>query len=126
MSNLRGSILVPGQSAREPKQGAAKNPTLAVLRKARALVAKGWTRFHFARNKYGHPVNVYGPAACRFCAAGSIVRVTRNDIAARDCAIKVLSGVVAGGTAPAFNDHPGTTKADVLSAFDRAIASVRK
>ena len=34
--------------------------------------------------------------------------------------------VVAGGVAPEFNDLPETRKKDVLDAFDRAIASVRR
>lgn len=94
-----------------------------VLRKARALVAKGWTQGTYARSKSGRPVKHLGRAAARFCAIGALDvaahssgdRFTYSD--ARD-ALRQAVGV---HLLPEWNDESGRTKADVLAAFDRAI-----
>ncbi len=108
-----------------------KSKIETVLRRARALVKRGWTKRAFARNKYGHEVALESNAACRFCAEGAIRRVTgetgdSDTSEATRKALPVLSGVVAGGIAPAFNDLRETKKADVIAAFDRAIAVASK
>ncbi len=47
---------------------------LKVLRKARKLILKGWTRQTFARDKRNEPVSAQSKKACKFCAAGAIYR----------------------------------------------------
>ena len=45
---------------------------LDILRKARELVASGWTTNNYARDAVGSPVNTTDAAAATYCATGSI------------------------------------------------------
>ncbi len=94
---------------------------LQALRKARALIAKGWTQGTFAKDRDGISVDVNDPDACRFCAAGAVLRVCGSG----SLFDKVLSGAL-GGLFPRFNDLPTTKKSDVLRVFDEAIKKVRR
>jgi hypothetical protein len=49
-------------------------PELKVIRLARRLIEKGWTRGNNARRRNGHKVMSNHPKAARFCARGAISR----------------------------------------------------
>ncbi len=99
--------------------------TLEVLEAARALIAKpgGWTQ------------NQYGYAKC-FCAAGAIWHAGHRFGVGGGDAISVLSSALGLRDRTAWeshdsplvewNDTPERTQADVIAAFDRAIATVRE
>lgn len=93
------------------------------LRKARALVEKGWTQRAMARDESRRRVNAVDPTACRWCAVGSVVSVTAARFDARYAkliyAVKHAAG--AAFTLASWNDAPCRTQAEVLAAFDRAI-----
>lgn len=102
---------------------------ITVLKRARAFLLKpgGWTKGRLARDKKGREVPVTSRRAVSFCAVGAICRV-----------LKIDSQILGQGT-PAhdlllpgtgetfvvdFNDKKGRTQAQVLKAFDRAIAKL--
>lgn len=105
---------------------------LTVLRRARALIVKGWTRGTFARDKSGREVGLYDKGACRFCADGALMRaagetthasIFAGTVYAR--AFHALAGCMTG-LPPTFNDRQNSKK-PVLAAFDAAIkAEARK
>jgi hypothetical protein len=99
---------------------------LDVLQGARALVMRGWTKFAKARDKIGYPVAYDSPNAVCHCAEGALLCAAGRETTAYLGAVKVMSGVVAGGILPPFNDLPETTQADVVAAFDRAIEMVSR
>ena len=86
---------------------------LRILRGARGLIEnpEGWTKHAYARKETGKWARVWDKKAACFCTVGAILR--------------------SGGFHPFFedaylalwNDAPGRTHAEVLSAFDEAIAS---
>lgn len=96
---------------------------LQVLRKARALVAKGWCQGATARGRSGKPVDDESRSAVEFCVVGALWRVAGGDFVPRIRARGALKQVV-GDSLISFNDAPGRKKATVLRAFDRAIAAV--
>ena len=96
---------------------------LQVLKAARKLIAAGWTRNTYARRKDGTPCNERSPVAARFCAMGAIDRAAGDAILAHLQARNVLREFM-GDNVVAFNDT--STKARVLAAFDKAIASASK
>jgi len=87
-----------------------------VLEAARARVAKGWTQKVFARDSDGNEAKADGPNACRWCAEGAISfgPGALNALILLECAI-------GGPGVVRWNDTPGRTQAEVISAFDRAI-----
>lgn len=97
--------------------------TKEVLVKARALVEKGWTKDAYARDSSGDRVPYYDFTACQWCMVGAVDAA--DDIRLRFSAKDILRRVI-GGQISAFNDAPSTTHADVLAAFDRAIAECEK
>lgn len=95
--------------------------TIQVLRKARALVKKGWTQGCMARSAKGNRITPFSPKACRFCAWGAIESAAReggNYFPAYKALERIVENV------PRFNDAPARTQRQVLAAFDRAIKSV--
>jgi hypothetical protein len=102
---------------------------LDVLIAARAEVAKGWAK--------GADYAGWTSSEGGVCAMGGIYRSAKTD----ECRYADLYGAAASALAPhvpadfecayysgpamvgEFNDHPSTTKADVLALFDRAIAA---
>ena len=96
--------------------------TLEVLRAARERIAKGWTRGTAARNAAGRSVNVRDPGAVQFCAVGAIMAACDGDTDTA-CVIRDLFADANGLDDPVstWNDSR-RTQADVLAAFDRAIA----
>lgn len=104
-----------------------------VLRKARALVVKGWTRKAYARDKWRHRVDINSPRATCFCGDGAVRKVTGLVDISRGPFNKptpiysrvraALDGAI-GGLFPEFNDSH--TKDDVVAAFDKAIKVASK
>jgi hypothetical protein len=105
----------------------------AILRAARARIADPahWTKGAFARtanvslDERGTGCNAVDPRATCWCAEGAIRFVTNDDRHAHEAVGKLLELAVDPGgrlSIATFNDSSGTTHADVLAAFDRAIA----
>jgi len=90
------------------------NPTVEVLTRARALVARGWVQYT------GHSIR-------GVCAAYAIMAVAQD--AMLDYANPVLVFLTAmrqetkthWPDIPGWNDMPGRTQAEVLAMFDKAI-----
>lgn len=96
-----------------------------ILVAARGLIEnKGWTQYAFARDAGNEPRGTTDPRASCFCTLGAVYRAA-DDLNADDLAPRAILrhlAVQSGyGGIPSFNDDPMTTKADVLSLFDRAI-----
>lgn len=103
-----------------------ENATIArLLRKARALVKAGRCQGTIARDSEGRPCGFSDPDATSFCAMGAILAVTvdYHICATTDAALALCRAVPAIdeiSEISAWNDHPTTKKADVLSAFSKA------
>lgn len=93
---------------------------LRVLRRARPLIAAGWTQYAFAKDDVGATVNSSSPNAVCWCSLGAI-NASIEMTGEYDAAKNVLSRV-AGENIGVWNDAPGRTQAEVLALFDRAIA----
>jgi hypothetical protein len=99
-----------------------------ILKEARKIIARpeAWTKGATARDVNGMGCYTDTAEAVCFCSMGAILRV-RNSMAKGYCpakedrAFRILSQTVRRPTA-AWNDDPATTHADVLNAFDHAIA----
>lgn len=100
---------------------------LRVLVAAQHLIADvGWTQEVYARDRDGRSVDSSDAAATHFCAIGAVRRACYDrkdhdwEKTVRDC--EELLNSAASGNAMALNDRSGTTRADVIKMFDRAIA----
>ena len=90
-----------------------------VLRKARSLVAKGWTRQQYFRLHAGRKC---------YCVSGAIAKacgVRFPDWGYQDATRVFQSAVCKGVFIPKWNDTQ-TDKRKVLKAFDKAIAFAQK
>lgn len=97
---------------------------LTVLRRARALIAGGWTQGAYMS------VGFFGR---RYCAVGAIAYsaglvpgLDTSTPAMTDArrALRTASGMEYYEGIETWNDNPRRTKQEVLAAFDRAIASL--
>jgi hypothetical protein len=97
--------------------------TVRILREARALVEKGWTQGARARMANGIAIDPGDPNAACWCPFGAIEKaeVTSAFCVATGEPMKLLKSAV-GDWPPKWNDRHGRTQAEVLAAFDRAIA----
>lgn len=102
-----------------------------ILRNARQVIAteNQWTQGRYARTRAGSPVTHQDPDAVCFCAVGALRRAEPDHTDAREAAARFLFLAVNDGRKPAdhiqipvFNDNPKTEHADVIRAYDRAIA----
>jgi hypothetical protein len=107
------------------KEQTTKEELVDVLVKARALVAKGWTKNSYAKTAKGDPVDWDDPKACRFCATGAVYRA----VGAYDTRIGMRTFALLDGhprmkdfdnDIVAFNDSQKTKK-PVLQIFDDLI-----
>ena len=57
-----------------PRPEFTERDTVWVLRKARALVKRGWVRDKWAKDAAGRVVHYDSPEACAFCLLGAIFR----------------------------------------------------
>ena len=113
-----------------------KSRILEILKMAHAKVQKGWTQGPYAVDERGVPCTSRSKDACKWCARGALsavvpdgayycnsyyeIRETQHEletvlekISNFDCLLK-------------FNEHPKTTKDDVLKLFDKTIHRVER
>jgi len=91
--------------------------TAQVLRKAKGLIRKhGWVQ------------RVFGNSETGYCVMGAIRRASPAlGVGGRDAFANALPSHMRGIVGPtAWNDAPRRTKAEVLRAFDKAIALAEK
>jgi len=81
------------------------------------LETKGWCQEYYALDKFGSPVHEKTPEACHFCGLGALNRVTPLQLDGELWNIREIFGAVHGVTIIKYNDAPGRTKAEVISAF---------
>lgn len=95
------------------------------LREARELIERGWCQYWDALNADGMAVYPNSDSAVAWCMGGACQRVGLHEGVFESFLIRAV------GSSPSwtnewpyldFNDAPGRTKAEVLAAFDRAIA----
>lgn len=98
---------------------------LEVLQKARERIAQGWTQCSFARTQTGSPCDSGDKRAVTFCAAGAINASSPPSSVERSEAHRLLGRVTLVSTME-FNDKRGRTQAEVLAAFDAAIAKAKE
>ncbi len=93
------------------------------LKAARELLARpnGWTTEAAARDATGRAVFTDSASAVCFCAYGAMwaVGVPASDITPEEL---LLEQAIDGEMIAAWNDTTGRTQAEVVAAFDRAIA----
>lgn len=96
-----------------------------VLRKARALLTPegAWTQGDYARDAIGREVGYLDPAATCFCTVGAVSAAASALGLNRRLGIDRLQEVLKWPHLPSWNDLPGRTQAEVLAAFDAAIAA---
>lgn len=90
-----------------------------VLVAARERIAKpgGWTQRAYARDAEGRATAIFGGRAVCYCALGALTSVDADPYV-----YAVLRNVVEVST-DLWNDAPGRTQAQVIAAFDAAIAA---
>lgn len=104
--------------------------SLEVLRDARELISdpRCWTKEWFALNACGDRVTSNASDAICFCALGAVRRSMRieltEDYRRYIKVVELLENAV-GRSVSDFNDAAETTHADVLAAFDEAIAKAQ-
>jgi hypothetical protein len=100
------------------------------LRMARAKISKpeNWTQLVAARDAHGNFVEAESPDAVAWCWNGSLLAVTSDmDMLGRASEFTTLAANTAGyECCVSLNDNAKTTHADVLAAFDEAIASAER
>lgn len=99
--------------------------TVEALRKARALIKKGWCQGFFAQTSDGEEVDANDRRARKWCASGAVFAQKGHGRIVGD-ALSVLSRVVETSSISDWNDAPVRTKREVLAAFDRAIKAASK
>lgn len=102
------------------------NDTLAQLQRARRLLARpeGWTQGSYARDGHGDAVDSQCSQATSFCASGAIY-ATQDNLTGSIQARTVIYRIIADDI-EAWNDADGRSQADIIEAFDQAIASMQK
>jgi hypothetical protein len=85
-----------------------------------------WTQQFYARDASGSRVPEYTANAVCWCASGAILR-TAGDWTSTECgaAHRFLVSAV-GASIPEWNDAPGRTQAEVVSALREAAAKARE
>ena len=113
-----------------PARHASRRPecvadALAVLTGARALLAdeRRWCKGSFARGWLELPVSARSVFARRYCAWGAIMRAGREFGLPVEDARNALEWQTIRPVAN-WNDDPWRTHADVIAAFDGAIAAL--
>lgn len=103
-----------------------------ILREARALIdaPEKWTQGEWARDSHGDASSPDDSDCECFCIEGAIWRVARgrNNLPAMKTArlFWVANGLSCRTDIPKFNDAAERTHAEVMAAFDRAIALAEK
>lgn len=100
--------------------------TREALIAARELIEdpERWTQEESARDADGKGVPIGSPEACQWCAMGALSKIAPDGLMLSRTRVALLRGT---GTysVSMFNDAPGRTHAEVLAAFDKAIAECK-
>jgi hypothetical protein len=107
-----------------------ERPGQRLLRGARELVARSWSRGADARDVHGDPVDPWDERAVGWSLLGSLVAVLERSAAESDDlplehlagALYALAGLVDTDSLAAWNDDPARTQGAVLAALDGAVA----
>jgi hypothetical protein len=106
------------------RRGESVASTIAVLRRARDLIAdeQRWCKGSFARSWFNISVPPYSLAR-RFCAIGAIMR------AGYELQLRIEEACLAlqkqtGRPVEEWNDNPARTHAAVVAAFDAAVVAI--
>jgi hypothetical protein len=95
--------------------------TKQILVEARELIARGWAQKHLATDAFGRKVLPWEPAAECWCSYGAIAFAVGDGVGIASACAELRSAIGHGDIVP-WNDAPERTQAEVLAAFDRAIA----
>jgi hypothetical protein len=96
-----------------------------ILRAAREriTVPKRWTQKAMARDADGKPLYWWnGPHAACWCPSAAMLLLDPYDHHSFSTAVRLFRQAIGGANIGLWNDAPGRTHAEVLDAFDRAIA----
>lgn len=101
----------------------AMSETADILRKAKALVEKGWCRGCYAKAANGARRGRWDDDATKFCMLGALFRAVGPDsYAGFELVADILLRQTGGFRLDTFNDQQ-RNKRPILAAFDRAIAA---
>lgn len=113
-----------------------KQATIGFLRKARALVAKGWRQGGQARNADGYPCSPCSSEAVAWCVLGACNAVSAAEgvpLQHGTCAFDAWSAIgetvrdrIGRVDVVHWNDTEGCTQEEVLALFDETIARVER
>jgi hypothetical protein len=99
--------------------------TLEILTAARAKIAdeKNWCQGGYAKDEGGNSTSSYSTSACKWCSIGALKSVSGESYAGYNNALDCLVGIIQSPI-PNYNDTH--THAEVLAAWDKAIAECAK
>ena len=108
-----------------------KSRILQILKVAHAKVQHGWTQGPYAKDVFGRPCPSRDPNACQWCARGALSAASnlgsydeiRQAQYEMECVLEKISNF---DCLLKFNEHPKTTKDDVLKLFDKTIHRVER
>jgi hypothetical protein len=108
-----------------------ERPEQQLLRAARDLVARSWSRGADARDAYGTPVDPWDERAASWSLLGSLVAVLERAAAESNemplehlaAALYALSELIEGDSLAVWNDAPARTQGAVVSVLDQAAAA---
>jgi hypothetical protein len=117
---------------------AAEMTAAAMVSEARGLVAGGWCQGAHARNEAGVEVASWSEEACCWSLLGALLAGWHHqdsqddgdlvahlvDAHALGEATEILGDVVGTAALDRWNDDPARRQADVVAAFDRALAQL--
>ena len=119
-----------GKGKKLARAKSAPSPTADALRKALALIRKGWIGWlsdgrmvPMAVDGRGRQVEPENRRACRFCSLGALERVVGREETLTHPAYYAIREVIGGRgfSVGAWNDAPGRKKSEVIAAFKKAI-----
>lgn len=110
-----------------PSKPNSSKTVLQILQKARALVARGWTRHVLAKNARGKLVDSSSRTAVCFCAMGAFYRAggLHSEERRKAQAVFTTANDLNATGISAWNDKRWRTQAQVVRAFDKAIATTQ-
>lgn len=97
---------------------------IALLRKVKRIIARGWTRNTLARDARGRPVSPYGRKGVRFCLLGACYHVTPYGVT--PTVANLFAKEMGRFGIIRWNDYVAKSKSDVLALIDKAIAAQKQ
>lgn len=93
-----------------------------MLRKALALIKKGWCQGKCAEDSRGRSVDPGYPKARKWCAYGAVLAITDPEAGStHDKWLKQVNPAYIN-----YNDDPKRKKSDIIALFQKAIALAKK